>query len=167
MPSPSGLLRVFTDAGIEFIVVGGVAAVLNGAAVNTFDTDMVHARDPENIGRILSVLETINGIFRMQPDRRLRPNASHLAGRGHLNLVTTMGPLDLLCTIGRGLAFEDLLPHTTSMELGGGAAVKVLNLETLIGLKEELNGDKDRIALPFLRQALKLKQANEASKSQD
>ena len=163
--SPSALLRIFAEAGVEFIVVGGVAAVLNGAAINTFDTDLVHARTPENISRILVVLEEIDAIYRMQPERRLRPQVSHLESRGHQNLMTSMGHLDLLCTIGRGLAYEDLLPHTTSMELGSGIRVRVLDLETLIALKTELNGDKDRIALPILRQALKLKQAKDLPSS--
>jgi hypothetical protein len=33
---------------VEFIVVGGVAAVLQGAPVVTFDLDILHRRTPEN-----------------------------------------------------------------------------------------------------------------------
>jgi hypothetical protein len=151
---------------VEFIVVGGVAAVLNGAAMNTFDIDLVHARTPENIARILPVLEKIDAVFRARPDRKLRPDASHLRGSGELNLMTTMGQLDLLGTIGRGLTYEDLLPHSESMAVSATTTVRVLNLETLIALKEELNGEKDRIVLPLLRQVLKLKQTTEPSGSQ-
>jgi hypothetical protein len=50
--------------------------------------------------------------------------------------------LDLLRTIGRGLGYEDLLPHTVEMETGGGVRVRVLNLATIIALKEQLAGAK-------------------------
>ena len=46
-------LRSLCEHGVEFIVVGGLAAVLNGAPVNTFDVDIVFSRAPLNIARIL------------------------------------------------------------------------------------------------------------------
>jgi hypothetical protein len=75
--------------------VGGLAAVLQGVPVSTFDVDIVLSREALNIQRLLPVLETL--------DRQLKPNASHLSGQGHVNLVTRLGSLDLLCTIGHGL----------------------------------------------------------------
>jgi hypothetical protein len=33
-------LRALREGGVEFAVVGGIAAVLNGAPVNTFDLDI-------------------------------------------------------------------------------------------------------------------------------
>jgi hypothetical protein len=68
--------------------------------------------------------------------------------------MTRYGPLDLLGTIGRGLAYEDLLPHAVEKEISAGVSVKVLDLPTLIALKEELGGDKDRAMLPILRRTL-------------
>ncbi|HEY3743249.1 MAG TPA: hypothetical protein VGL53_25560 [Bryobacteraceae bacterium] len=147
-------LRIFARAGVDFILVGGLSAVARGVPVNTFDVDFVHARDTLNIGRLLPVLESIDAIFRIQPHRRLRPNESHLAGRGHINLTTTLGPIDLLCTIGDNLTYEDLLPHSDILELGEGLLVRVLKLEKLIEIKEALNTDKDRAMLPLLRRTL-------------
>ena len=94
-------MRAWHEGGVEFIVVGGLAAVLNGAPVDTFDIDVVHSRDAANVARLLPVLETMDAVFRIQPERRLKPNASHLSSAGHLNLVTRYGPLDLLGTIWR------------------------------------------------------------------
>ena len=156
-PKPTATLRALRDGGIEFIVVGGVAAVLNGAPINTFDVDIVHSRDAANIDRLLPVLDSFDAIFRMQPERRLKPNASHLASAGHLNLVTRYGPLDLLGTIGSNLGYAELLPHSTELEIADGLLIHVLNLETLIALKEELGGEKDRAVLPILRRTLEEK----------
>jgi hypothetical protein len=151
-------LRALCEGGVEFAVVGGLAAVLNGAPVNTFDLDIVPARDEANVARLLRVLDSLNGIYRMQPERRLKPDASHLSSPGHHNLITNCGPLDVLGTIGRGLGYEDLLPHTTEMEIGGGVRVRVLNLSMIVALKEELAGEKDLAVLPILRRTLEQKQ---------
>lgn len=150
-------LRALREGGVEFVVVGGLAAVLNGAPVSTFDLDIVPARDEANVARLLRVLDSLDGIYRMQPDRRLKPDASHLSSRGHHNLITNCGPLDVLGTIGRGLSYKDLLPDTIEMETGGGVRVRVLDLARIIALKEELAGEKDRAVLPTLRRTLEEK----------
>lgn len=147
-------LRLLEESKVQFILVGGLAAVLNGAPIQTYDIDIVYSRTSENIQRLLSVLESLDAIFRAQPERRFRPAASHLAGSGHLNLLTRNGPLDLLSTIGKSLGYEDLLPHSSPMKVGSGTRILVLNLETLIGLKEELAGEKDQAVLPILRRTL-------------
>ena len=147
-------VRLLSEARVDFILVGGLSAVARGVPVTTFDLDIVHERSAENIARLLPVLEHLDAIFRMQPDRRLRPNVSHLSGRGHLNLTTTNGYLDLLCTIGKDLTYEDLLIHSDELEINGILPVRVLRLEKLIELKQEVNRDKDRAVLPILRRTL-------------
>jgi len=99
----------------------------------------------------------VDAVYRMQPERRLRPNASHLSSPGHKNLITRYGPLDVLGTIGKGLGFEDLAQESSEMEIGGGVRVRVLGLEKIIALKEELGGEKDRAVLPVLRRTLEQK----------
>jgi predicted nucleotidyltransferase len=154
---PTATLRALHDAGVGFILVGGLAAVLNGAPVNTFDVDVVHSRDAANVARILPVLEALDAIFRMQPERRLRPNASHVASAGHLNLITRYGPLDLLGTIGNNLTYEDLVPRSVELDIAEGLRIRVLDLETLIAIKEQLAGEKDLAVLPTLRRTLEEK----------
>ncbi len=150
-------LRALHDGGVEFILVGGLAAAVNGAPVNTLDIDVVHSRDAANIARLLPVLEALDAVFRIQPERRLRPNASHLASAGHLNLITRYGPLDLLGTIGSALGYQDLIPHSAELDISEGLRIRVLDLETLIAIKEELAGEKDRAVLPILRRTLEEK----------
>jgi predicted nucleotidyltransferase len=156
-------LRALADAHVDFILVGGLAAVVNGAPINTFDVDVVHSRDPTNISCLMPVLESLDAIYRIQPARRLKPTESYLASPGHQNLLTRHGPLDLLGTIGSNLAYEDLLPHSVEMDIGEGVHVRVLDLETLIAIKEELGGEKDRAVLPILRRTLEEKKKLEGS----
>lgn len=156
-PDLLALLRTLRDHRVQFIVVGGVGAVLQGAPVNTFDLDIVHAREAANIQRLLKALEALDAFYRTHPGKKLRPQPSHLTAPGHQLLMTRVGPLDVLGSVAGGRTYETLLPHTTEMPLGKGLNVRVLNLDTLIEIKEELGGEKDKAVLPILRRTLKEK----------
>jgi hypothetical protein len=69
--------------------------------------------------------------------------------------MTRFGPLDVLGMIGKSRTWEDLRDRTTTLEIEPGIQILVLNLETLIAIKEELGFPKDQAMLPVLRQALK------------
>jgi hypothetical protein len=66
------VLRVLIKHEVEFIVVGGVSAALQGAPVTTFELPLVQSRDPENIERLLRALDSLDAIYRAQPDRRIK-----------------------------------------------------------------------------------------------
>jgi hypothetical protein len=149
------ILKVLTRHRVDFVIVGGVSAVLHGAPVTTFDLDVVHSRANENITRLLSALQELDAVYRAQPERQLRPGETHLASAGHQLLLTKFGPLDVLGMIGKSRTWEDLLGGTRTMEMEPGMVVRVLDLETLIAVKEELGFPKDTAMLPLLRQALR------------
>jgi hypothetical protein len=149
------ILKVLSRHHVDFIIVGGVSAVLHGAPVTTFDLDVVHGRNRENVARLLAALEEMAAVYRAQPGRQLRPGASHLASPGHQLLLTKFGPLDVLGMIGKSRTWEDLRGCARTMEIEPGVEVSVLDLETLIAVKEELSFPKDAAVLPLLRQALK------------
>ncbi|MFB3777888.1 MAG: hypothetical protein ACE141_09755 [Bryobacteraceae bacterium] len=149
------ILRTLDRHGVEYIVVGGVCAVLHGAPIATFDLDVVHSRSPENVARLMRALRELKSHYRAQPEKKLRPAESHLSGGGHQLLLTRFGPLDVLGLVGAGLGYEDLLPHTVWTELGDGLRVRLLDLETLIQTKRETAGEKDLAVLATLRRILK------------
>ena len=149
-----GALRSLSDAGIDFILVGGLAAIIQGAPVVTRDVDVVFSRASENLTRILRWLERSDAIFRIQPDRKLRPNQSHVAAGKHLNLLTVYGPVDLLGTAGEGLGYEELLPNSPEIEIDDSLRIRVLDLGTIISIKEKIGSEKDLAVLPTLRSTL-------------
>jgi predicted nucleotidyltransferase len=148
------ILRTLTAHGVEFIVVGGVSAVLQGAALVTSDLDIVHSRAPENIDRLLAALAELDACYRVQPERRIPPAASHLVTRGHQLLITRFGPLDLLGEIGTGHAYADLLNDAVDFEVEPGVRIHVLGLRRLIEVKKETAGEKDLAVLPLLERTL-------------
>jgi len=153
-PDFEALLRILVKHHVDFIVVGGICAVLHGAGIATFDLDVVHSRTPENVERLLVALDALDASYRGQGTRRIRPQASHLSSSGHQLLMTRWGPLDLLGEIGSGLRYDDLLNQTVEMEVEPGVAIRVLNLEALIKVKEELGHEKDKPVLAILRRTL-------------
>jgi hypothetical protein len=148
------ILQKFADHHADFIVVGGIAALIHAAPILTLDLDIVHSRDPENIPRLLRALNELDAFYRIQPHRRFRPAESHLLATGHQLLTTDFGPLDLLGTIGSNRSYPDLLPHSKLVSITESLQVRVLDLETLIATKEEAGRDKDLAVLPTLRATL-------------
>ncbi len=148
------ILETLSKNKVEYILVGGIAAVLHGAPVTTQDIDIVHHRTPENVARLLAFLKENNARYRGQPSgRKLFPPESALLGSGHNNLQTDLGPIDVLCELAPGQGYVELLPHTVTME-NEDTVIKVVTLEKLIELKTETGRSKDRLMLPILMKLL-------------
>ena len=151
-----GLLRALLRHRVDFIVVGGVAAQLEGAPILTFDLDVLYEKSAENLARLLAALRELKAHYRDPAGRHIEPDAEKLATlRLHL-LLTELGALDVLGSIGNGLTYQGLVGRTISYQLGE-SEVRVLELAAVIETKEQANRDKDRAALPVLRQTLALK----------
>ena len=144
------LVAKLCDAGVEFIIVGGASAVLQGAPITTNDLDIVHRRTPENVARLLEVLLRLDATMRYDfAHRGLRPTAEMLSGRGQINLSTTLGPIDPLCELDAGQGYDELLAHSQVMS-DGEHMLRVLDLPTLIAVKTKAGRPKDRVVLPIL-----------------
>lgn len=137
------------------MLVGGVAAVVEGVPLDTFDTDVVHERSADNVRRLIGALAELGARYRTRPERNRAARAEDLMGAGHHLLMTTLGPLDVLGSIGRDRAFEALAKTARRRKLGD-FYVLVLDLETQIAVKKELGFEKDRAALPLLEKTLSL-----------
>jgi len=150
------IINILVAHKVDFIVVGGVCAVLHGAPVTTFDLDLVHSRSPENLDRLMSALKELNAFYRGRGEQRLEPSLSHLSSPGHQLLMTKFGPLDLLGTIGIGHAYEDLLKDSVKLEVSE-IRLNVLDLRTLIEVKKETISEKDKAVIPILQRTLEEK----------
>ena len=150
----SALLKGLSEAGIEFIMVGGLAAVAQGAPVTTFDLDIVHHQTDENIKKLSVFLKSINAFQRRPDDKIVEPTEKDLKAKGHLLLNTRLGPLDILAFIEKGRGYKELLTDAVEIELYG-YKVYVLCLQTLIELKRDYKDPMDRYRLPILKEAIR------------
>ena len=152
--SLSEVLEGLLEAGVDFILVGGLAAVIQGAPVTTMDVDVVHSQSPENIARLLSFLKSVDAVHRRLDERLIEPKERDLSGKGHVLLTTRIGPLDILAVIEGGRSYEELLEHTVEIDFRGHS-LRVLDLKTLIELKETSTDPKDKQRLPVLKETLR------------
>jgi predicted nucleotidyltransferase len=152
--SLSEILEGLLKAKVDFILVGGLAAVIQGAPVTTMDVDIVHNQSPENIARLLAFLKSIEAVQRRLDDKLIEPKKHDLSGKGHVLLTTCIGPLDVLAVIEGGRSYEDLLEHTVEIDFRGHT-LRVLDLKTLIELKKTSTNPKDKQRLPVLKETLK------------
>jgi predicted nucleotidyltransferase len=148
------VLEGLLEAGVDFILVGGLAAVIQGAPVTTMDVDIVHNQSPENIARLFSFLKSVDAVHRRIDDRLIEPKERDLSGKGHVLLSTRIGPLDILAVIEGGRSYEELLGHTVEIHFRG-YSLRVLDLKTLIELKETSTDPKDKQRLPVLKETLR------------
>ena len=111
------LISALCAGGVDFIVVGGAAAVLHGAPVTTLDLDIVPDQSVANVGRLLEVLRTLDARIRDPARRDLRPDERLLSGTGQVLLTTRLGPLDVLCRLHDGRGYAELLPGVVELWL--------------------------------------------------
>jgi len=148
---------------VEFIVVGGVAAIIAGCPITTLDLDIVYERSPRNLERLNTALQALNAYCRDPAGRHIVPTVEKLATFRTSLLITDLGPLDLLTSISGGGTFEDLL-DSSWMSVVGDLQVRVLELEKVIESKKAADREKDRAVLPVLRRTLELSEKDSSDK---
>ena len=163
MPTDSGeptsvdlgaILEGLMEAGVDFILVGGLAAVVQGAPVTTMDVDIVHNQSPENIAKLLAFLKSIGAFHRRPDDKLIEPQEGDISGMGHALFTTRLGPIDVLAAIEEGRAYGDLLEHTVAIGFRNHT-IRVLDLKILIQLKRASTNLKDKQRLPVLEETLR------------
>jgi predicted nucleotidyltransferase len=139
----AGVIRALRDGGVEFVLIGGVAANLHGSAKATFDVDVVYSRRRENIRRLVAALEPFSPYLRGAPaGLPFRFDETTVRNGLNFTLATRLGAVDLLGEVAGGGSYEQLLPHTVEVEAFGARCLCV-TLERLIQLKRAAGRPKD------------------------
>lgn len=120
------LLEVLADSGIDFIIVGGFAAVLHGSSQVTQDIDLCLSFSPKQIEKLRSFLE----------------HPEYLTNVKNLYLETDLGVLDLLSLVGGVGDYETVRQSAQEAELYG-RKFKLIGLPALIEAKKFMSRPKD------------------------
>ena len=137
------LLKTLAGNGVEFILVGGLAARAHGSARSTQDVDVVYSRSASNLERLQQALSDHAPYLRgAPPGLPFRWDIETLAAGLNFTLTTDLGALDLLGEIAGGGAYQDLLPCTVSLDLFG-IRCPCLDLDTLIATKRAAGRPRD------------------------
>jgi transcriptional regulator with XRE-family HTH domain len=147
---PRALLELLADRGVDFVIIGGIAATLHGGSRNTFDLDICPAQDPVNLDALGRTLVELKAVLRgVNDDVPFVPDARTLEGMQGLTLDTSYGPLDLLMRPDGSPPYGMLRDHAQRIELGAGM-VLVASIDDLIDMKVAADRDKDRLDLEEL-----------------
>jgi len=150
---PRAICRILTDERVEFVVIGGFAAVARGAAVVTYDIDVITARAHTNLDRLARALRRMDA--RLRTGSEVLPldiNADFLAQmQVSLNLTTEHGDLDLVFSpAGPKASYEQWADSASGLDLGDAVVVEVASLADIIASKRAAGRLKDLAALPAL-----------------
>jgi nucleotidyltransferase AbiEii toxin of type IV toxin-antitoxin system len=138
------------DGGVDFVVVGGVAAVARGSAAFTQDLDISYAPDQENLDRLGEVLVQLGARLRgVTDDVPFIPDGQTLRRTRVLTLDTPIGLIDLLAQPDGAPEFERLRQRATR-EAIAGVEVHVASLDDLIAMKKAAGRPKDLVAVEEL-----------------
>jgi predicted nucleotidyltransferase len=144
------MLRRLTAAKVDFVVIGGIAMVLQGSARNTRDLDIVFGPSKVNLHRLGEVLAGLDAKLRnidtplpFVPDRRTLQNVQLLT------LDTSQGWLDVHRSVD-GMGTYSALRKNADRMVVGDFSVLVANRDDLIGMKRAAGRDIDRTDLKEL-----------------
>ena len=143
-------VHALVDAGVDFAIIGGWAALLHGAASATNNLDVCYSRQPENLKRLAGALAPFHPRLRGLPgDLPFVWDAATLHNGTNFKLWTDFGGIDLLAEVSGLGGFEEvkassILVHVFDRD------VWTLDLPSLIKAKRAAGREKDLRALPEL-----------------
>lgn len=157
------ILRALDVAGVDYVLIGGVACLIHGASRVTVDADLVPARDSANLACLLEALRAVGAAVFVAPDRAemesgdpwevetLRAGHDALLEADVWHFTTDAGPIDVVLTAAGVGDFEEHLAKAEVLDIFD-MQIRVAGLDDLIKSKETLQRAKDLSVLDELRQ---------------
>ena len=151
--NPFEMCRILNEEKVDYVILGGFAAILRGSPITTRDLDVIPDRALENLDRLGRALTRMNAMIRISGEPvPTKIDGAFLANMPHmLNLVTDFGDLDLTFTpAGQAGDYAGWKSSATSELIDEGLVVSVASLDDIIDSKQTANRAKDHVALPYL-----------------
>ena len=143
---PIQVLVRFTDAAIDFVVIGGVAGGAHGSIYATEDVDLAYSREPANLERLAALLRELDAHLRGAPrDVPFQLDARSLRAGGNFTFETSLGDIDILAFPSGAPSYEDL-KRDAKVISAEGRQVRVASLNHLIAMKEAAGRPRDLLA---------------------
>ena len=141
------LLQRLIKNNIEFVIVGGFAAVAYGVTLVTQDIDICCNFTSDNLLRLQTTLADLNPLHRITNKRiPLNLTAEKCTGLQNIYLTTDLGQLDCLGSIKGVGDYEEVLKHSIEIELDIGKC-RVLTINALIKAKKAMGRPRDKEAV--------------------
>jgi hypothetical protein len=153
---PAALVRALLEGGVDFVIIGGVAVVLQAMPRFTKDLDICYSTAGPNLDALGNVLVSLKARLRGLPEEvPFVPDAGTLAQTQIMCLTTPVGDLDLLVNPDGAPAYDTLRNRADIMELGGGG-VRIASVEDLLAMKRATGRPQDVVDVESLEAAQSL-----------
>ena len=141
------LLDALLSGDVDFVIVGGVAAVLHGSTLLTRDLDICIPLGASSLLRLQSMLRELHP--RVRTGAGFIPldlDEVHAAGLRNLYVTTDDGRLDCLGQVAGIGGYDEVLALSESVELGSRSC-RVLGIDGLIRAKEAMGRPHDLVTV--------------------
>lgn len=155
MQNLSKLLELLLENDLDFVLIGGFAAVVHGSTMVTQDLDICSTQTVENIEKLRSILKPYNPIHRMKRDANLSfiDHPKSLDGLNNIYLETDLGTLNILSETLPAGNFQTVKNNSISINIYGHTC-NVISIDDLIKVKSKMNRPKD---IQTVHELLKIK----------
>ncbi|HEU5143299.1 MAG TPA: hypothetical protein VFU04_09105 [Solirubrobacterales bacterium] len=144
-PDLRALLTPLVRRGVDFVMIGGLAGQAHGSSYPSYDLDVVYARNPANIERLVAALREIDVRLRGAPsDLPFLLDAKTIENGSNFTLVTPYGDFDVLGHAD-GMPDYDNLKAAAPVREILGLEINVASIDHLIAMKRASNRPKDRV----------------------
>ena len=157
---PRAMLAALEAEGAEYVVIGGLAAALAGAAHVTFDLDITPERRRKNLERVAAALRRMNARLVDVSDAvaaAFQLDGVTLGNGSVWNFMTDHGRIDVTLEPSGTAGYSDLRRDARIARIEG-VTVSVASLADVIRSKQAADRPRDRAVLPHLRRVLELQQ---------
>jgi hypothetical protein len=143
---PEDFTRLLGRHRVNYVLIGGLAAVVQGAPLVTQDIDICYAREPENLERLAAALHEIHAELRgADPRLPFLLDAKTLARGDAFTLTTDLGWIDIIATPAGTSGYDDLA-RTADEHTLYGQRVLIAAIDDLIRMKLAAGRRKDLLA---------------------
>jgi hypothetical protein len=150
MQNLSELMRRLVSSQVEFVLVGGFAAVAHGVTLITRDVDICCRFSETNLMRIQNVFADLQPVHPSRPDLPLQLKPEQCSMLENLYLKMDLGAIDCLGEVLGIGNYDEVLKNSVEVELPYGNC-RILGIDALIRAKEAMNRNHDKITVMFLK----------------
>lgn len=137
------LLNRLLEGGVDFVIIGGVAAVAHGSPQMTADLDVCYSRSPDSLEKLVAALAPLKPRLRGAPtDLPFIWDGRTLRAGLNFTLATYVGPIDLLGEVS-GIGQYDAAVAASEVVPLFGRPCRVLTIDALIRSKRAAGRKRD------------------------
>jgi hypothetical protein len=140
---PAALVQALVDGGVDFVIIGGVAVVMQAMPRFTKDLDICYSTAQDNLDALGGVLVGLTARLRGIPEVvPFVPDGRTLRQTQILCLTTPAGDIDLLVDPEGSPGYDTLRERASVMELSG-RSVRIASIEDMLAMKRAAGRPQD------------------------